>query len=65
MRTEVFGHGYERHGFLGSDHCPLLLELARGAAPSAAGTRDDGGSGAAPPSEHTVAAGDSAAPIPH
>ena len=40
VRTQVFGHGAERHGFLGSDHCPLLLELAHHAPPAAA---TDGG----------------------
>lgn len=27
-RAEVLGRGIEREGFLGSDHCPILLELA-------------------------------------
>ena len=26
-RAEVLGSGAEREGFLGSDHCPLLVEL--------------------------------------
>jgi exonuclease III len=26
-REEIMGRGAERKGFLGSDHCPLLLEL--------------------------------------
>ena len=28
VRAEVLGGGAERRGFLGSDHCPLLVELA-------------------------------------
>ena len=27
VRAEILGSGYERDGFLGSDHCPVLLEL--------------------------------------
>ena len=27
VRAEILGSGYDRHGFLGSDHCPILLEL--------------------------------------
>ena len=27
-RCDIMGHGAERKGFLGSDHCPVLLELA-------------------------------------
>lgn len=30
-RAEVLGRGIEREGFLGSDHCPILLELAEDA----------------------------------
>ena len=26
-RAVVLGHGAERHGFIGSDHCPLLVEF--------------------------------------
>ena len=36
VRTAVLGHGAQRHGFLGSDHCPLLLKLAPGDPPAAA-----------------------------
>ena len=27
VRAEILGSGFDRHGFLGSDHCPVLLEL--------------------------------------
>merc|ERR1711879_807091 len=27
LRCEILGRGAERDGFLGSDHCPVLLEL--------------------------------------
>ncbi len=27
VRAEVLGHGYDRQGFMGSDHSPILLEL--------------------------------------
>lgn len=33
-RAEVLGRGKERSGFLGSDHCPLLVELAPSGAAS-------------------------------
>ena len=26
-RSEILGRGKDRHGFLGSDHCPILIEL--------------------------------------
>ena len=56
VRTEVLGHGFERRGFLGSDHCPLLLELAPCDAPPAAAVATGGGGG--PSSlEHAAAAG--------
>lgn len=35
-RAEVLGHGAERTGFFGSDHCPVLLELERVGPPAPA-----------------------------
>ena len=32
-RAVVLGHGPAREGFLGSDHCPLLVEITSGDAP--------------------------------
>ena len=29
VRAEVLGHGYDRKGFMGSDHAPILLELQK------------------------------------
>ena len=26
-RSEILGRGKDRHGFLGSDHCPILITL--------------------------------------
>ena len=26
-RSEILGRGKDRHGFLGSDHCPILIAL--------------------------------------
>ena len=59
VRTEVLGHGAERRGFLGSDHCPLLLELAACAPPAAAAAANGGGGG--PSSLEHAAAADGAA----
>ena len=66
-RTEVLGHSAERRGFVGSDHCPLLLELSPAAgvaavgttatsqAAAASGTADDGASAAAAAAAATAA----------
>lgn len=27
IKVEILGHGSQREGFMGSDHCPLLIEL--------------------------------------
>lgn len=37
---EVLGRGTERTGFLGSDHCPVQLELRSASAEEAAGSTD-------------------------
>ena len=56
LRTALLGHGAQRHGFLGSDHCPLLLELAPGDPPAAAAAACAGRGGPAS-LEHAPAAG--------
>lgn len=33
--SEILGHGKNRHGFCGSDHCPIWLDLERAAAGAA------------------------------
>ena len=45
-RSEILGHGAMREGFLGSDHCPILLELwpkgSTNSGMTAASKEDDG-----------------------
>ena len=60
VRTAVLGHGAQRHGFLGSDHCPLLLELAPGDPPAAAAATCDGSRGGPASLESAPAAGTAA-----
>ena len=40
LRSEICGSGGERNGFLGSDHCPILLELKALTAPLDDGLND-------------------------
>ena len=57
-RAVVLGSGAERSGFLGSDHCPLLVELAPAAdAPAAAPGATGGGAAAAVASGSADASG--------
>ena len=37
-RCDILGHGRDRVGFMGSDHCPVVLELAPTAAAATGGT---------------------------
>jgi exonuclease III len=60
VRTAVLGHGFERRGFLGSDHCPLLLELAPCDPPAAAAAAPGGGGGGPSSLDHAAVAGGAA-----
>jgi len=63
VRSEVLGSGAERHGFLGSDHCPLLVELAPAAVAEGGGSSStvEGNGGVGPCPALPDAAGDVAA----
>ena len=37
-RCDILGYGRDRTGFMGSDHCPVVLEVAPTAAAAAVGT---------------------------
>ena len=67
QKVTVYGHGANRDGFLGSDHCPLIATLGEGSAggntevkraASAPARAVDGAEAHAPPEEADAVSGD-------
>jgi AP endonuclease-1 len=62
-RTAVLGHGADRHGFLGSDHCPLLVQIEPAPTPDAATAGGPAASNDAPAVDEPAAAAGAPAPL--